>query len=252
MSIRKRVYATVNPYGTAGWRTGAYDKRRRISGAIRKTSSAYRKAYQKAKTAGFRRHTVLSNNANTFMPREYLTTVRFWTGAERLSTAGGAEDVVMRANSPRDPYYDAGGEEAAGWDELMAIYGVYKVVSSSIRLRVVNLDTDDPVHICIYPSNSNSDNTTDAAFAEPLSRVGVCTAEQGYSTISNFCSTREVLGNAWSMDKDATGTSGSDPAAPWYWHVVFKNSSGNALNLEYDMSIEYRTVFTHLNVLSQQ
>lgn len=249
--MSKRLYRQVGNtlYGTSGWRTG---KRAKYFGRRKASSSKhYTKAYRKAKTAGFRGNTCLYNNANTFMPREYVTTLRFWSGPQRLSSAGGVEDVVMRANSPRDPYYDAGGEEAAGWDELMAIYATFKVVSSSIRIRVINLDTDDPLHLCIFPNNSNSDNTSTAAFAEPLSKVSVCTAEQGYTTISNWCTTKEVLGKSWAADKDATGSSGADPTLAWFWHCVFRNQSANALNCEYDMSIEYRVVFTGLNALSQ-
>lgn len=252
--MSKRFYKQVGNqlYGPGGYRTGKYAKLvGKYAGGKYKTSSTYSKAYKKAKTAGFKKATVLYNNANTFMPREFVTTLRFWTGPQRLTTAGGKEDVVMRANSPRDPFYDAGGEEAAGFDELMAIYGIFKVVSSSIRLRVINLDTDDPLHICVYPSNSNTDDTATSAFAEPLSRVGVCTAEQGYSTVNNYCTTKEVLGKSWSSDKDATGSSGSDPTLQWYWHTVFVNQSTNALACEYDMSIEYRVVFSGLNKLSQ-
>lgn len=246
--LRKRVFAN-GLYGGSGWRTGKFQKL--VGGFGKKTSTRhYTKAYQKARTAGFWKNTSLSYKGNTFMPREFTTTLRFWGGAERLTSAGGVEDVVMRANSPRDPYFDAGGEEAAGLDELLAIYTTFKVVSCSIRLRVINLDTDDPVHICIFPNISNSDDTSTSSFAQPLSKVSVVTAEQGHAELSNYCTTREMY-KFFYPDKDLCGNSGADPTYQWYWHCVFKNYSGNALNLEYDISMEYRVRFAHLEKVSQ-
>lgn len=204
-----------------------------------------------SRTSGFRKggyHII--NRGLTYFPTMYTTTLRF-TGIFRESAVSGAQDILFRGNAPYDPFYDAGGEEAAGWDELSAIYNYYRVNSSAIRLTVVNLDTDDPVHLAIYPDSSINDNTLVGAFSQPGVKTGIATAEQGHGFVSNFATTYRTLG-PHSNDADSWASVGAVPTRGWYWHAVMKNYSGNALNLEYRVEILYNCDFWEVHMPTSQ
>lgn len=195
------------------------------------------------------RYDKLVYRRGTYLPTQYTTTLRF-AAVNKLTTAGGAEDLVMRGNSPYDPYYDAGGTTAAGWNELAALYGYYRVSASSIKLTLVNHDTDDPVHVSLYGFADPTDATTVTAFAQKGAKTGIVTAEKGSTVITNFTTTKALFGLGSQSDEAWTNTA-AVPSKQWFWHCVFKNYSTNALDLEYRVEISYNITFFELKTASQ-
>lgn len=176
------------------------------------------------------------------MPDIFTTNMRF-SAFDVDTTAGGVVDLVFRGNSPYDPYFAAGGEEGGGFDELAAIYGKYKVIASSIRVTTVNLDSDDPVFVTIFPRNASTSATTASAWSQPFAKsTHPATLSGGHSICTNYCTSRTIFGPDYS-DKDNAALISTTPTQEWYWHVVFKNISANALNLQYKVEMVYRVMF---------
>lgn len=252
---RKRVLARLglpyrSPYDADFFAYAPFQKRLRRS-APRAPST--RTAYGLVK--GVNRYprvpTTLSLRFGSYMPDQLITNIRF-AAMYADTSAGGALDLVIRGNSPYDPYVSVGGEEGAGWDELAAIYTKYKVLASSIKLTIVNLDSDDPVFTGIFPSvNSSSATTVDAQSQAYGKTAPPATLNGGHTTVSNYMATRCLLSGAYN-DSDVTALVSADPTTQWYWHCLFKNISGNALNLNYKVELNYRVMFFSRTYAHQQ
>lgn len=246
--MRKRKYFGSSPWmRSVKLRRSMYpwsSRPRRIRPTRKFGSSIVRSSY----SSNF--YDKLHYTSGTFFPSQYTTTLRF-AAIDKLTTAGGVEDLVIRGNSPYDPYYDAGGEVAAGWDELAAIYTYYRVSASGIKVTLVNHDADDPVHISIFANPGTADITATGSFAQKGAKTGIVTAEKGSAVVGNFATTKALFGLGSSSDEAWTNTA-AVPTKGWHWHCLFKNYSTNALNLEYRLDVFYNVTFFELKTQAQQ
>lgn len=248
LSKRRRGYVGV---GFQGAFSNSIPKARRFYfNQSYKTRPAYKRGTNpRARQYGFKA-SHLSLRTRSFMPNQLTTTLRF-AGSFAETAAAGHIDMVLRGNSPYDPYSAAGGEEAAGWDELAAIYKNYRVLSSGVRLTTCNLDADDPVHVSIFADTvSTAEDGSAAAYSQPGSQTGTATLNGGTSVVTNWCSTKLMLGPLYS-DSDTCASTAANPAKEWFWHCIWDNVSGNALNLNYRLEMTYRVQFFDLVFASQ-
>jgi len=184
-----------------------------------------------------------------FQPQRQITTMRF--GAEfDISTAGGVQDTVFRANSPYDPFAAAGGDQASGWDEMEAIYNYYRVHASGIKVTVVNLDTDDPIRVSVWASDTSTEFNGSEASAQAGCKTITVTPEHGSATVSHYARSKDILGPQVA-DSTTFALTSSNPSIGWFWHFECRNLSANALNLEYHCEISYRVEFFQLKTSRQ-
>lgn len=166
-----------------------------------------------------------------FMPDRYFT---YLSEAELWpdTTAGGAIDYIIKANSAYDPWDGLSTNSMMGFDNMMGIYHNYKVHSCRVDIEVVNNDGDDPVNIYLIPMWTS---TTQAARGEetialPNCKSAIVTNQTGPGRISCYVRMKDVLSQT--SDLSMAGTASTDPTQLYYIHVVFANRSGNALAVE--------------------
>jgi len=169
------------------------------------------------------------------------------------TAAAGHIDWAIRGNDLTDPYVAVGGEEVAGFDELVALYDQFCVLRSAVRITVANYDTSRPVRVSIVPLMVTTDISN--ASAPSQNRAKSALVQHPYPrTIVNVMTTREMLGLAPSqaIDKDYWGVGGcSQPALMWYWHFVFDGAVGTALATHYNLEVVYDVMWTGRKILSQ-
>jgi len=174
------------------------------------------------------------------MPFE-LHNEMFYSAAYNETTAGGKTDVPLRGNDITDPFYDAGGEEVAGLDELAAIYSNFRVTRCDIKMTITNTDANDMVTFTIYPNLSSTDDPMNSsAPAQPYAKSRVVNSVLP-GTIQHSMDTRQLIGlkRNQALDIDYCGLAGSAPSKQWFWHCVFEGTAATPLQVHYVLLMKY-------------
>lgn len=173
------------------------------------------------------------------------------------SAAIGVEvvDTVYRGNGMYDPTYALGGTQPFGFDQLTPLYRKYYVKQSRIRAEGMNYNlgsaTDGVprVFIAVWadtnptaPPNAKVAFERCAANHGTWERIGV--AQDRMKPVKREATTIHLLKSGMTEDNNH-GTSATDPAEQWFWHVCMINEDrliGTSPQLEVD--IEYDAIWT--------
>lgn len=232
------------------WQLAGYPpgKKQRLQFGRSKTRRQIQASSRKASDWGakysYREKPVYLKNITGFMPNRLGVPLRF-ASEFNITTAGGAEDTVFRGNSPYDPFVAAGGAEAAGWDELQAMYNYYRVTACGIKITIVNLDTDDPIRVSLWASDDVATFNGYEQSAQRGCKTITVTPEHGSGTLTHWARSKDILG-PYVADADTWSVTSAAPGVGWYWHFGIRNISTNALNCNYHVEIVYSTEFFNL------
>mgnify|MGYP000665845920 FL=1 len=220
-----------------------------------------KKAIVKRKTRRRRR----VNIPRSLFPKNKLVSLRYvWQGALDAS-AGGLASKQFNLNGMYDPEVAVGGHQPRGFDQLMAAYNRYCVVSVKAQFINLNNDTSNdnpPQYFGLKVSSSATEIASYSAVDLLESRQKVKMAEGGmiYPTIhkADSISGRPSVMKLWSAKKyfggtvvgsdEHTGTASANPTSSsraildcWVGHP---SSSVNPASGSYLVILDYVALFT--------
>lgn len=111
-----------------------------------------------------------------------------------------------------------------GFKELTALYGKYRVLSSSIRVTFTNLEAS-PVHVYVWPSNFDlgaNYGFAAASIASPFAKSVTVSRAGGVDTaiISRKLTTSQIFGTDEVLyDDDFSASISTIPNNNWFWNV---------------------------------
>lgn len=164
-----------------------------------------------------------------------------------ITTAGGFVTYNYRGNDIYDPDVVLGGDSGSGRAQWATLYKKYKVLSSTIIVECINLDTDDPLHVVVLPSKSGlvpGVAQKSALVGLPAAKNVTVTNQTGRGIVQHHCRTTEICNIETMSDDGYIAAMGDSPTHVWYWVVTLFNRSGNALNCEYRVKIVFNTVLS--------
>jgi hypothetical protein len=175
------------------------------------------------------------------------------------TTAGNGLQCLQqfRGNSCFDPDYTGVGVQPYGWDQIAAIYGRYRVVSSKITVTWFVEEDYRELRVVVLPTN---DETITNHEFEDLAVMPFARSKQvlrysngvGQNTISNSLATDKlypILGKAMSGTHSLVG---GEPGWLWYWHVYFDTvQSAEELTITFSVRIEYNVIMDRIDTLNE-
>jgi len=154
---------------------------------------------------------------------------------------------VFRGNSLYDPDYSGTGHQPRYFDQLSAIYGKYKVLSSNIVVEVINTagTGGSGAIFAITPNTEIITFTSWQTAAElPKARVSeIVPISSVYPfKLSHSASTTAICGLLPYQvnDEDWSALTGANPVQLWYWNVNFA-----ATNPAVNVSVQFRVRITY-------
>ena len=145
-----------------------------------------------------------------------------------------------------DPDTAIGGNSAYGLNELHALYSYYKVISSTIMVDVVNLDTSNPAHVAIIPtpySSAFAAAQQDGVIVHPRSKRMMVDRYDGTKRVQHQMQTNEAMNVRDIDDIGFQAACTADPTHQWYWHVVSWNNGAAAANMEMKLTMFFDAIF---------
>lgn len=111
-----------------------------------------------------------------------------------------------------------------GYSEFLTFYQKYVVISSRIKLEIVNGSSDvaiTGIWMALYPSRTStvvSGTVIDAA-AQPYATNGFIGSPLAANKVNmrNGMSTSKLFGYNCRVDEDFSGDASNSPATPWFW-----------------------------------
>lgn len=178
-----------------------------------------------------------SGPGRTPLPDFYFTKLRYQDWVNVASGGAGANDIVYRGNSPRDPLSDSGGIGCPGYDELAAIYQQYRVFGSKIRVSFKGISdataTGDGV-LMIIPDRSSTDYTISTMRERQQSPYAQCKMFHRFAdksiVMKSFRRTKDIMGEKDLDDDDYASAVTTDPVKQWYWHVIAGRGDQSAIS----------------------
>lgn len=159
------------------------------------------------------------------MPDRYYCALRYWQSGTTNLSVSNYGSFRFRPSAAYDVDPTAGSTSMAGFSELAALYGSYRVTSSKCVFEVVNPNTS-PILAMLVPLNvdpgtSPSVGIVNSYKEQPYSRSRLvpCT---GVEPITLRCdiSTEKIYGSKMVyMDDNFSSPVGGIPANNWYWAV---------------------------------
>lgn len=224
-----------------------YYGRRKRYGYRSKGFRGYRRKryYRKGKGRKSRRPHILRRlQDKNICPNRWFGIFRF-QASDTWTTAGGVSNQVYRGNGPYDPEESVGGGQPRYFDQMMALYANYVVFSSSITVRVINMDAV-PLRVGVIPSYINTDFTSINAVSEmpggTIRLVGPSTGKE-HTVIKRYAKTNQILTYKNVIDEvSLSGNSAGNPDKQWFWHVVLENIDAGDLNAQVEIEIKYYTL----------
>ncbi len=164
---------------------------------------------------------------------------------------------VFTMNGLFDPDVTGAGAQPLGFDQWMAFYAKYRVISSSITVRANNLRTVEPVMLNLVPSRDSALLTDVSEIAEqPYSTKKIMSPRAGgndtvrlnnHLSIAKFAGIRSV-----NYDTQYSGNSSTNPDRPFFWQVYFTvvDGVGLEINATFQTEIVYTVELYNRNPLS--
>lgn len=188
-----------------------------------------------------------------------------FTRRTSMTTAGGSTATqVFTGNGLFDPDVTGVGGQPLGYDQWSAFYSRYRCLASSIEVNATTPDitTNDQgiISLVVVPSTLSSVFTDiDAAASSPYGKLRIVNGLSGgagpFRPISSLMETDVIMGvpkAAVLSDDTLQSVTTSNPANPWYWHIVGQNTDGAAgVVIQLTVKLTYLVDFFDMSLLSQ-
>jgi len=204
------------------------------------------------RTTGTTADNSFGRTLKTLQPTKMKVNLRFAFNSGDVhaiaSTAGSVVDWVYRANAMYDPYAGAGGNQARGWDQYMALYRSACVIGSKAYCRFMYKDNNAAsnyfMKCAVLLRDGATAITSHAQISEsPRGQSCVLTTGQPPQRISKSFSTRKFFNKRNPLDDDTlSGTATADPAQQAYYHVCAYALNGESATCYVDGWIDYIVV----------
>lgn len=192
----------------------------------------------------------------TIVPRKHICKLRYHNyGGSVNPGVGTTGALVFTCNGLADPYISGGGHQPRGFDQWMAFYEKYTVVSAKITTRFVCRGTGTGgLHQAICGIHCDDNATllnTDVRYYTELAKgphtvLGWADGSAAIRTLSRKISIKKYFNNK-SMLNEAqfVGTSTTNPTDQVYFHVYVGPlvPSDDPIAVTCDNHIEYVVVF---------
>jgi hypothetical protein len=142
----------------------------------------------------------------------------------------------LRPSSAFDVDPAVGGSSMIGFNELAAIYGKYRVLSSSLEVQVDNKELF-PVHVCAFATNFDLGNNyagvqsyfgNSVAKWRHLSAIGG--QDRGKIILPNITSEMIAGTRTANFDDDYASAVTTSPVNNWYWNIGLWTGNATVLN----------------------
>jgi len=163
------------------------------------------------------------------------------------ATLGAPRQRAFRGNSLYDPDATGTGNQPLFFDQWSALYSLYYVDRSVIKVTVTNKSTTQPVQVTIVPWVSSTITTNWNTLLEH-SKTRAGTAVSIYNPPLNLQHselTRTMFG-VQPYDIQFRGSTTSNPSSMWYWHVGVYDPAGSGATVNYYIQVEilYHVTFS--------
>lgn len=234
------------------------------SRAVRPYAKSYTKSSYRGKTSGrsYRRvprkstYSKLSFNrglgTGIVFPDIYKCKLSYSHDASFLTSA--ISNFLYRGNGPYDPEYTATGSQPAYYDQLAAIYSMYRCMGCKITIKILNGGTNLD-YLALYPSTSTTlvTNLVDAR-SLPYCASTILTGKdgKGYTKLKMYMSTKKIFGVDSIMAEDNFASAVSTvPADQWYWVFLAQDVSNSTKTIYYTTKLTYYMQFERRIQLNQ-
>jgi hypothetical protein len=175
-----------------------------------------------------------------------------------LSTIGAPNTQVFRHNGLFDPDVTGVGGQPEGFDEWMAFYDRYRVVSSSIKVKAASTGATSAAGsfwLVVVPLGSATVFTTlQDANGSPYAVMKYFSQGGPPITLTQAVSVATLVGarpQAILDELTYSGTVGADPTDPTYWHVMMVSAdAGTTVQTYQFIEIDYIVDFFDRNSLA--
>lgn len=138
--------------------------------------------------------------------------------------AGTAVSYVFSANGLYDPNITGGGHQPVGFDQYMALYELYTVTASMIKVTFINQDTANQQLVLISNRDLNSTDPDPRVYLENGGTVwdiiGRAGAGNDVKTIKKVMDMRQFSNNKDIMSEDNyAGTNATNPQEEQYYII---------------------------------
>jgi hypothetical protein len=188
---------------------------------------------------------VIPRQVGLILPDRYFTRLRYWTNASTNLSATPIQGLRMTPTNAYDVNPALGSTSMAGFAELAALYGQYRVTCSRIKIQLVNPSTSIPIEAIIIPLNydpgaSPSTATVVAWKENPYSKSKMTPLVGGPAT-TLICdmSTEKINGSKMVYFDDsfaALVTTG--PVNNWFWGIGFAAPAVIATLVYFDLTVD--------------
>lgn len=183
------------------------------------------------------------------MPAAKAVKLRYCARVTLNPGPGLAGVYVFSTNGMYDPDITGAGHQPLGFDQWMALYNSYQVLSSKIHVEFANLDGTYP-QICGVTARSDATPVTDIETALESAQdygklVSVAGGGKANTSITKYCDNRLFIGRS-TNDNSMRGDSSANPAEQAYWHVWCGPGAGGGDpgNLYAVVTIDYNAILT--------
>jgi len=174
--------------------------------------------------------------------------VTYYSSVTLAGAAGGAvTSYIFSANGIFDPDVSFGGHQPMGFDQMMVFYNHYTVLKSRIKIIYQNTSTITArVGLSVSGSTSvSSDFQVNVENGEII--VGTAQPDKTFGSTGSLqqsvdCGKFQGLQNTMD-DPNMRGDSASNPSEQLYYILSLWAPVGAAPSVEFDVLIEYDTVF---------
>ncbi len=168
-----------------------------------------------------------------------------------ISIASGVGFYQFRCNGLFDPNATGGGSQPMYFDQIMALYNHYTVLSSKITVSF----SDRFDRIFIITLYVDDDTTIDSNAIQSAARPGAKSVmtllnDDRRETLTMKWDARSTFGGNPQSKAELTGTSGTNPSEQSYFTVAIKDLQLNDNNLTMYTKIEYYVVLDEFKTVN--
>lgn len=157
--------------------------------------------------------------------RTYTTTLNYADWFTIDPGVGLSTSYIFATNSAYDPNQNTIGHQPYGFDQLMALYSNYEVISSTIKLSVANTDSTQPLIVGIAQRDSVTPLnllTVTELWERPDIKTVLAQGLSEYPTtiVDNYSTKAFYQGKRKAGDDVFLGTATTNPAEMNFYHIV--------------------------------
>ena len=172
-----------------------------------------------------------------------------------LCTSGAGNYHLFNFNNCYDPDRTGTGHQPLGWDQWVAFYGIYRVISASVKVVAINTTDDNPFHMALNFSGSTAGATGVDASAEGRGKSRYGGDQQKILSARAFRRGHSVFGVSKSQYRNDDLYRGPTSGAPskegiiQIWVIPFDEATTTTISFKAE--ITYYVMFQNSKLLVQ-